>query len=214
MNTLFDDNSKFRDVEVEGIRGWWWPKADEGAWDGPLQDWYQLKNAFEHIKEKGVVVQAGGNCGLYPRLLSDIFERVYTFEPDLYNFHFLVRNCQKENIIKINTALGDRNGLVESIRADKDFGNPNCGALRLTEGKFIPVLTLDQLQLDRCDYIQLDCEGFEPLVIVGAQETIRRYLPVITTETVTKQMEDFLFPLGYKEIAGSFGHIDRCFAAI
>ncbi len=212
MNTLFDDNSKFRDVEVEGVSGWWWPKADDGAWDGPLQDWYQLKKAFDFVKEKKVVVQAGGNCGLYPRLLSDIFERVYTFEPDLFNFHFLARNCQKENIIKLNAALGDKNGLIDSVRAENDFGNPNCGALRLIEGNMIPIFTVDQLALDRCDMIQLDCEGFEPSVIVGARETITKHLPVITTETVTKEMEDFLFPLGYKEMTGGFGHIDRCFA--
>jgi len=211
MNTLFDDNSKFRDVEVEGIKGWWWPKLDDGAWDGPLQDWHQLKSAFQYIKEKGVVVQAGGNCGLYPRLLSDIFERVYTFEPDIYNFHFLTRNCQKENIVKINAALGDKNGLVDSVRSKTDFSNPNCGALGLTEGKLTPIFTIDQLSLDRCDYIQLDCEGFEPLVIIGAQETITKYHPVITTEAVTEEMENFLYPLGYKEVFASFGHRDRCF---
>lgn len=211
MSTLFDDNSKFRDEEVDGVKGWWWPSADEGAWDGPVQDWNHLKNAFKFIKEKGVVVQAGGNCGLYPRLLSDIFERVYTFEPDLYNFHFLVRNCQKENIIKLNAALGDKNSLVESQRPINNFSITNCGALRLIAKNLVPVLTIDQLALDRCDYIQLDCEGFEPLVIQGAQETIKKHLPVITTETVTKEMEDFLFPLGYKEVFEKFGHIDRCF---
>lgn len=213
MNTIFDDNSKFRDVEVEGVKGWWWPKADDGAWDGPLQDWYYLKNALQYVKEKKVVVQAGGNCGLYPRLLSDIFERVYTFEPDLYNFHFLTRNCQKENIIKINAALGDTNKLVDSVRAKQDFGNPNCGALTVnTNNKLVPVFTIDQLALDRCDYIQLDCEGYEPNVIIGAMETIIQFKPVITLETFRIEIEELLFPLGYKEIAGSFGHIDRCFA--
>ena len=70
MNTLFDDLSKFRDEEVDGIRGWWWPIADDGAWDGPSKDWQELKNALAFVKQKGVVVQAGGNCGLYPRLLA------------------------------------------------------------------------------------------------------------------------------------------------
>jgi len=213
VNTLFDDNAKFRDVEVEGVKGWWWPVADTDAWDGPLQDWYHLKNALNYVKEKKVVVQAGGNCGLYPRLLSDIFERVYTFEPDLYNFHFLTRNCQKENIIKINAALGDTNKLVDSVRAKQDFGNKNCGGLTIKDtNKLVPVFTIDQLALDRCDYIQLDCEGYEPNVIVGAMETIMQYRPVITLETFHIEIEELLFPLGYKEIAGSFGHIDRCFA--
>jgi FkbM family methyltransferase len=215
MSTLFDDNSKFRDVEVEGIKGWWWPTADDGAWDGPLQDWYQLKKALDFVKEKKVVVQAGGNCGLYPRLLSDIFERVYTFEPDVYNFHFLTKNCQKENIIKINAALGDTNRLVGSVRDSGSFSNPNCGSLRVNnENKLVPVFTIDQLALDRCDYIQLDCEGYEPNVIVGAMETIIQYKPVITLETVDKAIEELLYPLGYRRMEGQFGHIDQCLVVI
>jgi FkbM family methyltransferase len=215
VNTLFDDNSKYRHEEVEGVKGWWWPKADDGAWEGPLQDWYALKSAFDLVKEKKVVVQAGGNCGLYPRLLSDIFERVYTFEPDSFNFHFLVKNCQKENIIKINAALGDVNKLVDSVRAKGDFGNSNCGALTINDNnKLVPVFTIDQLSLDRCDYIQLDCEGYEANVIVGAMETIFQFKPVITLETMTPEIEQLLFPLGYSEVAGSFGHIDRCFAVV
>jgi len=213
VSTLFDDNSKFRDVEVDGVKGWWWPSADNGAWDGPLQDWHQLKAALDFVKEKGVVVQAGGNCGLYPRLLSDIFERVYTFEPDLYNFHFLVRNCQKENIIKINAALGDKNKLVNSVRAKCDFGNQNCGSLTVNDtNKLVPVFTIDQLALDRCDYIQLDCEGYEAKVIAGAIDTLLQFKPVITLETMTDEIHQLITPIGYKEMVGRFGHIDRCFA--
>jgi FkbM family methyltransferase len=212
MSTIFDDNSKFRDEEVDGVKGWWWPKADDGAWDGPSKDWFGLKNAFKYVKEKQVVVQAGGNCGLYPRLLSEYFERVYTFEPDLFNFHFLSRNCQKENIIKINAALGDTNKLLNSVRSGYD--TTNCGALTLTnDRKLIPVFTIDQLSLDRCDFIQLDCEGYEPNVIVGAMDTITTFLPVITLETCNLEIEQLLLPLGYKRMEGNFGHVDQCLVA-
>jgi hypothetical protein len=40
------------------------------------------------------------------------------------------------------------------------------------------------LKLDACDLIQLDVEGFEGKVLEGAIETIIKYSPVITTETL------------------------------
>ena len=212
MNTLFDDIAKFRDEEVDGIGGWWWPVADDGAWDGPSKDWQGLKNAFQYVKQKGVVVQAGGNCGLYPRLLSEHFDYVYTFEPDLYNFHFLARNCQKENIIKINAALGEMNKLVGTSRSG--YTSDNCGGLTVTNNNaFIPTFSIDQLALSRCDMIQLDCEGYEPTVIVGAMETILQFKPVITLETCTIEIEQLLNPLGYKRMEGRFGHVDQCLVA-
>jgi len=209
MINLFDEHTRFRDEEVDGVRGWWWPKNDEGAWVGPSKDWIGLKNSFQYLKSRKVVVQAGGNCGLYPRLLSEVFERVYTFEPDIFNFHFLNRNCQKENIIKINAALGEMNKLVGTSRSG--FGSENCGSFTTKDDiSLIPVFTIDQLALDYCDMIMLDCEGYEPNIIVGAMDTISKYRPVITLETCTAEIDMLLVPIGYKRMDGYFGHADQC----
>ena len=201
-----------RDDEIEGIRNWLWITEDEGAWDGPKSDWSPLKQGIlDHVKKFDVVIQAGGNCGMYPRLLSDMFKRVYTFEPDPLNFHCLAHNCQKDNIYKINAALGETNKLLSMYRNDMR----NVGAHRVSDTKgerFIPTFTIDQLALEQCDCISLDCEGYEPNVIAGGMETISRFLPVITMETVNEEISMLLSPLGYKQIQGHFGHADKLFA--
>jgi len=173
-----------KDDEIEGIRNWLWITEDSGAWDGPKSDWGPLKQGIlNHVKKFEVCIQAGGNCGMYPRLLSDMFKRVYTFEPDPLNFHCLAHNCQKDNIYKINAALGETNKLLSMYRNDMR----NVGAHRVSDkgDTFIPTFTIDQLALEQCDYISLDCEGYEPNVIAGGMDTISRFLPVITMETVS-----------------------------
>jgi FkbM family methyltransferase len=200
-----------RNNSVEEISSWLWVTEDNGAFDGPKSDWGPLKQGIlDHVKNFDVVVQAGGNCGMYPRLLSDMFKRVYTFEPDPLNFHCLSYNCQKDNIYKMNAALGETNKLVRMQRVSMT----NVGGHRVSDtgDTFIPTFTIDQLALDKCDYISLDCEGYEPNVIAGAMETISKFLPVITLETVNEEINTLLSPLGYKKIDGHFGHADKLFA--
>ena len=167
---------KHRDEEIDGVKGWMWVGPDDGAWDGPTKDWLDTyrDGYLQYLKQRKVVVQAGGNCGLYPRLFSDLFETVYTFEPDQLNFHCLVNNCQKDNIIKINAALGANNDLISINRGRMD----NCGAYRVeyNEDSIIPQFTIDQLNLRACDLIQLDVEGQEYDVVKGGLKTIENNL--------------------------------------
>lgn len=206
-----------RSQQIEGLGDWTWPASDSGAWDGPSAEWTRThRDAYlRYVKQRNVVVQAGGNCGLYPRLFAEYFQTVYTFEPDPLNFHCLVNNCQKDNIIKINAALGEANGLVRVKRA----GMNNVGMHTVTDqpgGDFpmiTPQLTIDNLSLPTCDLIQLDVEGYEMKVLQGAIKTIKSCHPVISCEN-GGAVHDFLLSLGYvfKEQVGSdhiFVHEDN-----
>jgi hypothetical protein len=46
----------------------------------------------------------------------------------------------------------------------------------------IEVRRLDDLGLERVNYIKMDCEGFEYRVLQGAEQTIRRCRPVVVVE--------------------------------
>lgn len=194
----FDNLVRVRSESVDGVGHWLWPSTDSGAWDGPSREWVAThKNGYlQFCKKFDVVVQAGGNCGLYPMLLSKYFSRVYTFEPDPLNFHCLVNNCQSSNIYKFNAALGETNKLVYLRNTDKsNVGTHSIGG---SGPAIIPTFTVDQLALDHCDLMQLDCEGYEPNVIAGAISTIDRFRPVISLETVNSELEMLIEPFGYK----------------
>lgn len=194
----FDSQIKFRQTEIDGVGNWMWPAIDEGAWKGPSAEWgaTHRDGYLEHCRGRDVVVQAGGNCGLYPKLFAKYFKRVYTFEPDALNFHCLVNNCQEENIVKINAALGDTNRLVGINNGSKG----NSGAFTINEVGHIPTFTIDQLKLDKCDLIQLDIEGYEVHAIKGALETIKKFKPVISMETVIQETDQMLTNIGYKMV--------------
>lgn len=164
------------------IRGDGGPGTDGGAWVGPREDWINSHSNkfFTHVKKFDVVIQAGGNLGLYPRLLANRFKMVYTFEPDPLNFHCLVNNCQMDNIVKINAALGARNSFCHVMRNHRS----NVGMHRVEENfaGSIPMLSIDSLNFETVDMICLDTEGYEEQIISGALETICKFNPVITAE--------------------------------
>ena len=208
----FAYKTKIIDDKIDGIGGWVWPVTDSGLWDGPKNDWPALKQGLQtNVSKFDVCVQAGGACGMYPRLLSQLFSVVYTFEPDPLNFHCLTNNCQSPNIIKINTALGGRNELV-SIQHGHES---NLGTHRITGNgtRIIPTFAIDQLELEQCDLIQLDVEGYEENVLSGAMNTISRFKPVVVIETCSEKSRQWLTSLGYTFI-GRFGHADSLFAVL
>lgn len=187
----------FRDTVIDGVGNWMWRETDSGAWDGPSREWVQThKEAYtKHCKKFDCVVQAGGNQGLYPRLFANIFKTVYTFEPDSYNFHCLVNNCQLDNIIKINACLGNTNRLTKFTN---DPNSQNCGTFTVVDDVgIVPMLTLDSFNLEHCDLIQLDVERYERNVLEGAVETIKKFKPVISCECGDG---GFLEQFGYETI--------------
>ena len=44
------------------------------------------------------------------------------------------------------------------------------------------MITIDSLELDNCDFLKIDVEGFEYLVVLGALKTITKYHPTIYFE--------------------------------
>lgn len=41
---------------------------------------------------------------------------------------------------------------------------------------------LDSLNLDPFDYVKIDCEGYEYNILLGAEQTIKKYRPVVVVE--------------------------------
>ena len=165
-------------VELERVNGLLWPKYDTECRKVAFDDTGGLTIAYAHVRDWRVVVQAGGNCGTWPRLLVERFGTVYTFEPDPVNFHCLVNNCPYGNVIKLQAGLGSGRESPSSL--DRYVGN--CGAHQLGDAGQYPVITIDSLKLQSCGLIYLDIEGFEPLALEGAEQTILRHRPVIGIE--------------------------------
>ncbi len=148
------------------------------------------------------MVQAGGCMGMYPRLWSEDFDRVVTFEPDRVNFRCLAYNCADRDVIKMQAALSDKAGIYGF-----QMGAPlNAGMGRLSDNGEISVaaLPLDALDLPTVDVIQLDCEGAEEKAILGARATIERCRPTVAVEHPDARVRGLMSSLGYI-VAGRCG---------
>lgn len=190
---------------IQNLQNWMTIAKDDGAWDGIRDDWPKHNaKILEHVTEFNTVIQAGGHQGLYPRLLSDVFKFVYTFEPDPINFHCLVNNCQRDNIFKFNSALGDKHAMVLMNAPEKDLTTlkDNSGMNRVDADKVgnVPQLMIDDLNLNHCDLIWLDIEGYEIRALSGAFNTIDKFKPVVIIERASDDVRNYLSTWNYQQV--------------
>jgi len=155
----------------------WWPSNDVVCWQSIKPGLSDLAVALAHVQGRDVAVQAGGNCGVWPGKLAEMFETVYTVEPDSLNYEALIRNVP-ENVVHQCASLGAKPGYTGLSRVPG-----NAGATHIKGGSTVRVVTIDGLGLDACDFICLDVEGYELAALKGAVETLRRFRPVIQFES-------------------------------
>jgi FkbM family methyltransferase len=195
-------------------RGLLWPDYDVKCAAVVFKMTRDLDAVLKYVPGRDTVIQAGGNCGVWPRALAPLFKRVITFEPDKRNFKCLSHNTKEfNNVVAFNYALGDVAGFgtMDTPAHETD----NCGAIQFvpsvtdSAASDIPMMRVDSLKLTPCDLLYLDIEGFEIPALRGALETIQRCKPVIVIEDKGlserygyKQGEAFevVRPLGYKVV--------------
>jgi len=185
---------------------WWVPSTDTQCLNSVLRDVTTIDNFFPYVKNKKVCIQAGGNFGIWPKKLSEMFDTVYTFEPENENWDALQKNLiGVKNIISKKCALGSSFGTVSV-----DVVQPsNAGAHQIKEGGDVEKITIDSLNLKDVGLIQLDIEGSEHDAILGATKTLKENSPVVvlelkglgkryghTDQDTVKLLED----LGYKHV--------------
>jgi FkbM family methyltransferase len=204
--------------QVELRDGYWWPITDRRCWQYMLDhsDLPDLVAGLIKPKHRKTIVQAGGNAGFYVKKYAELFQTVYTFEPDWLNFYCLNLNVPYSNVIKNQGCLGNEHQLVSLNILEK-----NRGKNHISGAGIYPVYTIDNLKLNDCSAIQLDIEGYEFFALLGAVNTINKYKPVIVIEMwdqhtnrygkdVNIQTVNFLESLGYKQI-DSFHDSDKVF---
>jgi len=174
---------------------WWWPNRDTSCWDG-LHRWSDVPSIImSHVDTKNVIVQAGGNCGLYVKEYAHSFKTVYTFEPFNDLFECLVKNVNEPNVIKIQGCVGNEHKLVSmNNHFNGDVGGGHVGDIGI-----VPVFLIDDLNLPECNLIHLDIEGYEPFALEGAEQTLRRCKPVVAIENCDKWLKRYGKDLEYIE---------------
>lgn len=141
-----------------------------------------LEQALALTKSRRRALDGGANFGIMSLHLSSRFQTVVAWEVDPDIRQCLAVNMQNfgcHNVQIEDCGLGDKPGTVDLVRHAKSFANyidPKS-----TTGEFA-VRTIDSYGFTDVDFIKLDCEGYEALILQGAQHTIRLCRPVILME--------------------------------
>lgn len=194
------------------------------VWIGRSYEHYGEYSDFEvgflqSLLNKGdVCIDVGANIGsLTVPMAQQVGPSglVVAIEPQQFIYHTLCGNVALNNLINV-TCLQRACSDVEKVlwvpcvdyTQDGNYGGVsieeqdeirNLGV----EGKAYPVatLTIDQLQLARCNLIKVDVEGMELEVLKGAVKTIQRYRPYLYVECDRESKVDelvkFIKNLGY-----------------
>lgn len=193
---------------MKRINDLYWPDdTRDSQWQHALKHLRSIEWALSHCTRARTAVQAGGNIGLWPRRLAQVFDRVITFEPDDASRACLERNVPPSVEVRAE-ALGDVIGVCGLARR-------SLGSHCVIRGDVIDMTTIDALELTDLDFLQLDIEGYEWHALMGGRETIARCQPLIQMElrNFTEQygqsddeVRRLLDSWGYREVAQQPGN--------
>lgn len=148
-------------------------------------DQNMLPIVLSYIPIGGVVLDVGCFIGDHAIAYAERVGRngmVLGFEPDEDSFMCMGFNMVNyDNFVGYNIALG-----VGGHKASLNKVATNEGMNYLTDGNDINVHSLDTVipaqNLNRIDFIKIDCEGYELDVLQGGQRTIQKYKPKMLIE--------------------------------
>ena len=175
----------------------------------------------EIIEKCDIILDIGGHvgyhsvayCGYNPKA------KIKCYEPQSQVFELLKKNLDRngfsDRVEPFNVAVGDKvrktsllghvtDGSNSGINVEFGTSNTfNLGGRQLGVGvENIDMITIDSLELDALDYIKIDVEGAETLVLMGGEYTIKKFKPIICFEfnDFKKLSPEYLKELGYDSI--------------
>lgn len=158
---------------------------------GRLWERKLVNRYIKMIKEGDAVLDIGGYLGTHAIAFSHLVGDsglVHVFEPQT-DIYALLDKTIKENDIK-NVKLYKK--AVYNKIGEIEFSNTNNGKASISHirprlpnpvKKMVETITVDTLNLNKCDFMKIDVEMCEWVVLEGAENTINTYKPIIFLET-------------------------------
>jgi FkbM family methyltransferase len=168
---------------------WWMDKNGTKVNGRTAYQWPKISACLELCgNRRKVAIDVGAHVGLWSWYLADHFDQVLCFEP--VQAH---RQCWQKNMERVAHkaelypfALGESDGFVRMKTEQTSTGDT------WVEGKGdIPMRRLDAFGFRNVSFIKVDTEGYEYLVLRGAEDTILENKPVICVEQKPGKAQKF-----------------------
>lgn len=182
-----------------------------------------------------VMLDGGANIGVHTLSAARLmygWGNVISIEAQERLYYALAGNITINNLSNARAIWAALSDTAGSITVPvPDYTTPSSfGSLELIQSEtsedigqnvtllsqIIPAITIDSLNLDRLDYLKLDVENMELIVIAGAIETIKRCNPIVQIEVLKTDrnlIEAKMTELGYEILDMDHGYNFLCVPA-
>jgi FkbM family methyltransferase len=174
---------------------YWIPQGDKVSYMLPFnlaEQAVQIYGKGQQLVRRGdIVLDCGANVGVFTRVALDAgAAKVYAIEPAPENLESLRRNFQGEiatgHVIVVPKGVWDKEDTL-TLNVDPTNSAADSFVIKTkgsVEVQKVPLTTIDRLvddmRIERVDYIKMDIEGAEPNALAGAAQTIRKWKPRIS----------------------------------
>jgi len=170
------------------------------------------------IKKDDVILDIGANIGLMTIPFSKmvgINGKVLSYEPQPEIYRILCGNISINNLINVephNLAVGDNNNPLFLPKIDYTKPN-NFGGMSLQSSGATKInqIKIDDLSLDKLNFIKIDVETMELNVLNGCYYSIKKHRPVIYVENDRKEKSPDLLEFLLSENYNCYWHISNLF---
>lgn len=179
----------------------------DGFWEPHFNEVINL------IDEGSTIIDIGANFGYNTVLMAKKTGptgKVLAYEPQRLMFQQLNANCVINDILNChcyNLAVSNESNQeleMETINYADDC--VNIGGLSIgTGGEKVKTLAIDDLNLDKLDFVKIDAQGYEPFILEGARKTLLNFLPDIFIEIEDEYLEKF-----NKNTSDVYEFLDSC----
>lgn len=171
------------------------------------------RHLFPKMHSRRVCLDIGANIGNHSLFFADHFEQVVAFEPHPRLFRLLELNAELKNNVKaVNLGLSNE---ASTVYAQAILGNIATTKIGRDsedqESVAFEVRPLDDVEptlaLDTIDLVKIDVEGHETEAIQGAENTLRKFKPIVLVEVLATEIQNgtseaikLLDAFGYKHL--------------
>ena len=173
---------------------------------GQLWEWQQIEIPCKAaLEQSNTILDLGSHIGCFT-LQAKYYNKnckIIAVEMQEEMFSLLEKNIDNnnlKNVTAINAALGDTAKTITIGDTIRDGSNSNEKYSHTGDKKYNyagvsigdgtnqkEMITVDSLNLESCDFIKVDVEEFEFFVFYGAQETLRKFKPVLFFEQMKEE---------------------------
>jgi FkbM family methyltransferase len=161
---------------------------------------------YKTVKPGDIVVDVGANIGYYTLIAADLVGKegmVYAFEPEPSNYKLLTKNVEINNfrnVTLIQKAVSEEMGRIKLYLDKVNLGAPSFSEenIFIERGSYIDVKTIslddffeNHKKEENLNFIKIDAEGAEGLIVNGARNILQQNNPKILME---------FWPYGQKNI--------------